>query len=210
MIRRLGGGILRVPIVIWYSMGVSALLVLLPLDPWTAEDDSFLPSAPEILAGLLFFAGLIWGAIYALVSLKRRPLQAALPLVIQGFTIWLLATVPFTSIKLDLDFRCNLKAREKIVAMVQSGVLKTRTAYSRDLIRLPPGYEHLSKGGGEVVVNDPDHPTMVLFFTFRGWTDNFAGFIYTAEDNPPHSMLGGEFKELEKKQPHWYWGSYWH
>ena len=80
---------------------------------------------------------------------------------------------------LDLDFKMHKTDREKVVSMVESGKLKENVPDSPSFIQLPKRYDHLSKGGGEVIAVQKGERLTILFFTYRGILDNFSGFVYS-------------------------------
>ena len=48
----------------------------------------------------------------------------------------------------------------------------------------------------------------IFFFTFRGILDNFSGFIYRSDDNPPlNGDFSGDFVEMKKLRSHWFWAA---
>jgi hypothetical protein len=58
-----------------------------------------------------------------------------------------------------------------------------------------------------VVQRDGDK-LKILFFTFRGVLDSFAGFVYTSDDSAPkNGDFAGEFIINRKVQDRWYYVS---
>lgn len=128
------------------------------------------------------------------------------PVAIQAVTILLVIFFPFTKIVLDLDFKLNKSEREKVIQMVENGTIKPNVSHDSTLICLPKKYQHLSKGGGEIVVEKKANSYLVLFFTYRGILDNFSGFVYVPNDQRPlKNNFDGDFKEIEKLDKNWYW-----
>jgi hypothetical protein len=128
------------------------------------------------------------------------------PLAIQTVTILLWLFFPFTQIVLNIDFTMNKAEREEVVAIVNSGALKPNVSHNDSLILLPEKYDHLSKGGGEVVVEKNGDSYTILFFTFRGILDSFSGFVYSPNDQrPSKNGFDGDYKEIERLDKNWYW-----
>ena len=128
------------------------------------------------------------------------------PVAIQVVTILLLLFFPFTRIILDLDFKLHKTEREKVIQMVENGTLKPNVSHDSTLIHLPKEYQHLSKGGGEIIVERNANSYSVLFFTYRGILDNFSGFVYVPNDQRPYKNdFDGDFKEIKKFYKNWYW-----
>lgn len=129
-----------------------------------------------------------------------------IPVAVQVVTILLLMFFPFTKIVLDLDFKTNKSEREKVVQMVENGTLIPNVSHDSTLLQLPKKYRHLSKGGGEIVVEKKATGYSVLFFTYRGILDNFSGFVYVPNDQKPlKNDFDGDFIEIEKLDKNWYW-----
>lgn len=157
---------------------------------------------------LLVFGFFIYITVRAIISLFKN--KNWKPIVIQVITILLLIFVPFNQIILDIDFKMNKSERERVVKMVKNGELKPNVSHNSSLIHLPKKYEHLSSGGGEIVVEKSGDSYNILFFTYRGIMDNFSGFVYTPRDKEPSKKeFDSNFKEVDKMDKNWYFvGSY--
>lgn len=102
---------------------------------------------------------------------------------------------------MDWEFHANKSDREEVVTLIEKEVIQPNVAHNKSLILLPEEYRNLSKGGGEIIVEDG----RVFFFTFRGILDNFSGFVYSPTDaNPRQGDFGGDVKEIVKLEKHWY------
>lgn len=157
---------------------------------------------------LFVFGFFIFITVLAIITLFKN--KDWKPIVIQVITILLLLIVPFNQIILDIDFKINKSEREQVVKMVENGELKPNISHDSSLIQLPKKYEHLSSGGGEIVVEKSGDGFNILFFTYRGLLDNFSGFVYTPNDQKPFkTAFDGDFKEIDKMEKNWYFvGSY--
>jgi hypothetical protein len=110
--------------------------------------------------------------------------------------------IDFTDLWLRAYFAVGRSGREEIVRQVQAGELRP-DAGSR-LIRLPAGYRWLSLDGGEIVV-DRDK---ILFFTFRGVLDHFAGFVYSPDGSmPTDDDFQGDYFLIRQMDVSWYYVS---
>ena len=58
--------------------------------------------------------------------------------------------------------------------------LKPNVSHNASLIHLPKEYKHLSKGGGEILVEKTGKDLNIVFYTNRGMLDNFSGIVVTA------------------------------
>lgn len=140
--------------------------------------------------------------ISIIVLFKKRDLK---PFVLQCIALLLLFLIPFNQIVIDLNFKMYKTNRIEVVEKIQDGTLQPNVSYNASLIRLPKEYDHLSSGGGEIIVEKHGETYSVLFFTYRGVLDNFSGFVYSPDDVEPNlDTFGGDFKEIEKIDEHWY------
>jgi hypothetical protein len=157
---------------------------------------------------LLVFGFFIFITILAIITLFKN--KDWKPIVIQVITILLLFFIPFNQIVLDIDFKLNKSKREEVVKMVEKGEIKPNVSYNSSLIHLPEKYQHLSSGGGEIVMKKSGDGYNILFFTYRGIMDNFSGFVYTPNDQKPSKKaFDSDSKDIEKMDKNWYFlGSY--
>ncbi len=160
---------------------------------------------PLLLAVKAALALLIVGAIvYWLIGLDD-PIWNAVPLAINIGALLIVLLVPFTAIWLDAEFRAHRDEYHQVVELVEAGAIQPESHY---LASLPPEYRHLSRGGGEIMIDTRDGVTRVFFFTFAGVLDNFSGFIYRSDDNPPQAGdFGADWQQVEQKRAHWYFGA---
>jgi hypothetical protein len=153
-----------------------------------------------LLGGLL--TPIIASVIHLIVNLKQRLSRAFQPLLVNLITLLLILFVPLTEIWLDLEFRLNWSGYNEVVQMVIEGTLEPDDI---GLVRLPAEYRHLSKGGGDIIVDSSDGTLSVFFFTFRGILDNYSGFMYRSNDTPPTGEYTiGDWRQVIRKRPHWY------
>lgn len=130
------------------------------------------------------------------------------PFGVQTFTILLLFLIPFNQIIIDIDFKANKSERNEVISKIKDGTFKPNVSYNSSLIHLPDEYEHLSKGGGDIVIEKQSESYSVLFFTFRGVLDGFSGFVYSPNDKKPQlGLFDGDFKEIVKIDENWYFVS---
>ena len=184
---------------------ISSLLVILNgFFQWSIMD--IITPFLMIPVWLLLFGFFIVVTVLAIIQLFKYKYWQ--PLAIQIVTILFLFYFPFTETMLDLDFKMHKADREKVVNMVQSGEIKYNVPDSPSLIRLPKQYDHLSKGGGEVIAVQTGEHYTILFFTFRGLLDNFSGFVYSPNGKKAiEKDLDEDFIEIKKYAENWYWVS---
>lgn len=188
------------------SLFVSHLVIVMQIIRWELVDilTPFIEPLLELLIVVGFFGVFCWSLLNFAVHITKSLHRALLPLAIQLITVLIVILVPFTKIVVTFDFIVNLKAREKVVEMVQSGQIEPYVSYNDDLMLLPKQYEHLSKGGRIIV---DDGTSKIFFFTFTGVLDNFSGFIYSEHGPPQSNDFNGDFVEIEKLRDHWYWAA---
>ena len=86
--------------------------------------------------------------------------------------------------------------RERIVARVEAGELKPNVSHNKNLIALGDREPNVSAGGNDIVVDETDEGTYVLFLTSRGLKHYFTGFLRVPPGGDPN-----KFFEFEDKPP---------
>jgi hypothetical protein len=154
---------------------------------------------------LLIFGYFGMITVFSIITLFKN--KVWIPITIQIVTFILFFTIPFTTIALDRNFEWNKSKREKIVQMVEKGVLKPNSSEDLPLIKLPSEYQFLSSGGGEIMLEKLGESYSIVFFTYRG-IGNFSGFVYTAKDQKPSKKsFGTELLEIDDMDKNWYFVS---
>lgn len=168
----------------------------------------------EILTSFLlpFVILILWAilGILVLISAVSIPFdfriyswKSLLPIIINGSTLLILLYVPFTSIYLNLEFLIKKAGYEQVVKMIENNQLQSSN--ETGLVTLPSNYKYLSRGGGEIIVDNSDGVTSVLFYTYRGILDNASGYMYRSNDIPPTPyFMAEDWKQIERKEPNWF------
>ncbi|BAU29816.1 hypothetical protein DFP93_112100 [Aneurinibacillus soli] len=179
----------------------SISLLLLAILQWELVD-FFTPFFMPViwLCAVIFFLVVAIASIS--IAVKEKVWK---PLLVQGVALSLYLFVPFTSIMISLDFYLYKSARQEVIRMVESQELRPTVSETSSLIHLPPKYERLSKGGGDIMVKKQGDKYALFFFTFRGMLDNFSGFMYVPSEQFPTDAFGGGFAEIQEIEKHWYW-----
>ena len=187
-----------------FSMASSIFLISLQIFRWNLMDifTPFFEPIIEITAILFILVTMIVAAVYFFINYKLKGVITALPLLIQLISLLILIFVPFTAIILKIDYNCNLEERQKVVSMIENGELALG---KNGLIQLPPDLKHLSKGGGEIMVDRKDGTLKVLFFTFRGILDSCAGWAYRSEGEPNRNDFNQDIHEWKKMKENWFY-----
>ncbi|WP_108512169.1 hypothetical protein [Bradyrhizobium algeriense] len=147
------------------------------------------------LVALVFFGGIVWSATL-LLNIRSGGAKFALPFLICALTLAILAYAPLHKIALEQNFRWYRQVRERIVARVEAGELKPNVSYNKNLIALGDREPNVSAGGNDIVVDETDEGTYVLFLTSRGLKHHFTGFLRVPPGGDPRL-----FFEFEDKPP---------
>ena len=146
------------------------------------------------LVALLFFGCIVWSATL-LVKIPTCGRKFALPFLICALTLAILAYAPLHRIALQQNFYWHRQNRERIVARVEAGELKPNVSYNKNLIALGDRGPNVSVGN-DIVVDEADEGTYVLFLTTRGLKHYFTGFLRVPPGGDPN-----KFFEFDDKPP---------
>ena len=146
------------------------------------------------LTALLFFGCCFWTATL-LLRVPRHGVKFAIPFLICAATLALLQYAPLHKVALQQNFQWHRADRERIVAQVESGELSPNVSYNQNLIALGDKDSGVS-AGTDIVIDDTDEGTYVLFLTSRGLKHYFAGFLRVPPGGDP-----AKFFEFDDKPP---------
>ena len=147
------------------------------------------------LAALVFCGCALWSATL-LLKIRSGGAKFALPFLICALTLAVLAYAPLQQIALQQNFGWHREDRERIVVRVEAGELKPNVDYNKNLIALGDREPNVSAGGNDIVVDETDEGTYVLFLTSRGLKHYFTGFLRVPPGGDPK-----KFFEFEDKPP---------
>ena len=147
------------------------------------------------LVALIFCGCALWSATL-LLRIRKAGLKFALPFLICASTLVVLIYAPLNKIALQQNFDWHRKIRERIVAQIEAGELKPNVSYNTSLIALGDREPNVSAGGNDIVVDETDEGTYVLFLTSRGLKHTFTGFLRVPPGGDPT-----KFFEFEDKPP---------
>ncbi len=171
---------------------------------WSLVDylNPFCMGALLLLSWVSLIIMIVASIIYLLFRIKKNITRAITPFIINVTTLLIICFVPFTEIWLELEFRLKWNDYNDVVKLVEEGQIE---ADKWGIALLPLEYRHTSRGGGEIIIDKRDGVTRIFFFTYRGILDNFSGYMYRSDDNPPQEFdFGGDWSQVEKKRPHWF------
>jgi len=147
------------------------------------------------LVALMFFGCGLWSATL-LTRVNRGGGKFAVPFFICALTLMILAWAPLQQIALQRNFDWHRTERERIVARVEAGDLKPNVDSNENLIALGDDAPNVSAGGNDIVVDQTDQGTYVLFLTSRGLKHTFTGFLHVPPGGDPK-----KFFEFDDKPP---------
>ena len=147
------------------------------------------------LTALSFFGCCVWSATL-LLRIRKGGMKFAVPFLICAATLALLQYAPLQKVALQQNFHWHRADRERIVARVEKGELKPNVSYNENLIALGDNEPNVSAGGNDIVVDQANEGTYVLFLTSRGLKHYFTGFLRVPPGGDPK-----KFFEFEDKPP---------
>lgn len=147
------------------------------------------------LAALTFIGCGLW-SMTLLLRIPRHGVKFAAPFLVYALTLALLEYAPLQAFALQQNFAWHRASRERIVARVEAGELKPNVDTNRNLIALGDGEANVSAGGNDIVVDQAEHGSYVLFLTSRGLKHHFSGFLRVPEGADPN-----DFFEFDDKPP---------
>ncbi len=138
--------------------------------------------------------------------LIRKPNKLGYIALVVNIVTSIYLLLPVTGFHIELNHYLNYFPRAKVVEMIKSGELESRTSRNR-FVDLPFMYSFTSGGGNVVVLENSEKRTEVFFFLFRGILDNFSGFVYTSDGYVTKEMGGFLSDVFDEKQfsDNWYW-----
>jgi hypothetical protein len=147
------------------------------------------------LTALLFFGCCVWTATL-LLRIPRGGIKFAIPFLICAVTLALLVYAPLQKVALQRNFYWHRADRERIVARIEAGELKPNVEYNKSMIALGDKEPNVSAGGNDIVVDQAERGSYVLFLTSRGLKHYFTGFLRVPPGADPK-----DFFEFDDKPP---------
>jgi hypothetical protein len=199
----------RPPPAFWFSL-IAGTSLLAVSAGWYELADALTPflAGPLLLLALALcvLAG-VWSLHYLLEWLGRDRLAAAPLLVVVG-ACCLMRVMGATHLVERIDFHVHRAERERVVALIEAGILVPNVAHNASLIHLPDDFPMVSKGGNEVVLEESGR--IVEFYTYRGiLSTGSSAFVYTADGEPPAVLIARHRRtRLVRLDEHWHWMSY--
>lgn len=161
------------------------------------------PILASLQLGLVAF---IFGSLlYLLLKAGENVKVAAVPLVINVGTLLIVRFVPFGSLWQELRFQGNMFRYEEVVQLVESGALLPDAG---GYATLPFRYRTLTNDGDTIRIETGDGVTHIFFYTGRPSLQNFSGYFYSSDNNPPQTgEFNGRWRYVVQKRPYWFYCS---
>ncbi|PIE80327.1 MAG: hypothetical protein CSA11_08390 [Chloroflexi bacterium] len=151
---------------------------------------------------IILFALILASFVYLAWQVGRGSLfVAAMPLLINIFTLIIIQFVPFAVIWEEMSFQANSNRYHKVVDWVESNRFQINPDGS---LALPFAYRGLSQGGQVWVENQGD-VTSVFFVSLRQSDNRMEGFIYRSDGQVPRDDFGGNWRYVAEKRPFWFY-----
>ncbi len=147
------------------------------------------------LMALTFIGCGLW-SMTLLLRIRKDGVKFASPFLIYALTLAALVYAPLQEIALQRNFAWHRTSRERIVARVEAGELKPNVDTNKNLIALGDGEPNVSAGGNDIVVDQAEKGSYVLFLTSRGLRHTFTGFLHVPAGAEPE-----DFFEFDDKPP---------
>jgi hypothetical protein len=178
------------------AIGISAFTLSVATFELAMADwpSGFVLLAVVPLIALVFFGCIVWSATL-LLKIRSDGAKFALPFLICALTLAILAYAPLHQIGLQQNFRSHRQDRERILARIEAGELKPNVSYNKNLIALGDREPNVS-ARNDIVVDETEEGTYVLFLTSRGLKHYFTGFLHVPPGGDPD-----KFFEFEDKPP---------
>ncbi len=151
---------------------------------------------------ILLFALILASIVYLVWQVGSGSLfVAAMPLLINLFTLIIIQFVPFAAVWEELNFQMNGNRYNRVVEMVEAGQLQTNPDGS---FELPFAYRGLSQSG-DILVENRNGTTSIFFISSRQSEHDVEGFIYRSDGQLPHDEFGGNWNFVAEKRPLWFY-----
>lgn len=169
-------------------------------------DASHLWNNPILASLQLGLVAFIFGALlYLLLKAGENVKVAAVPLVINVGTLLIVRFVPFGTLWQELRFQGNMLRYEELVQLVESGALQPD---ADGYAALPFRYRTLTNDGDTIRISTGDETIRIFFYTSRHSEQNFSGYFYSSDNNPPQTgEFNGRWRYVVQKRPYWFYCS---
>lgn len=181
-----------------------SMLILIILRYFTSEVPLFFIGIFFPAITLIILSVFIGTIVYIIKNTRRLKILSFIPFIIALAGILLILFMPFTQIKLNLDFYFYINEREEVVELIKNLKLQ---ANDNGYIVLPDEYKKTSKKGEVQIEKDNGTLKVVFYLSYSNFfNSNNIGYVYIADDI---ELVGNHFhnriSECSKITDNWYY-----
>ena len=104
-----------------------------------------------------------------------------------------------------MRFQLHQTEYNEVVQLVESGVIQPDAS---GYAELPFRYRALTRDGNTVRINQNEGVTRIFFYTRRHSSQNFTGYFYRSDNNPPQAgEFEGRWRYVDQERPYWFFCS---
>ena len=188
---------------IWFGViliGVTAVAHILASSSSLPGDN---PVTTSLQLGLV--ALIVGSLLYLMLRARDSVKLAAVPLVINIGTLLIVRFVPFGGLWQEMRFQSHWADYNEVVRLVESGVIQ---ADEQGFATLPSRYRALVHDGSAIRIDKSDGITRIFYYTKYQSQQNFSGYFYRSDDNPPQpDDFNGRWRYVVQKRPSWFYCS---
>jgi hypothetical protein len=186
---------------LWFGAGLVGITAVTSIITFQSGGISGATAVAETFRIILFALILASGGYLAWQIGSGSLFVAAMPLLINVFTLIIIQFVPFAVVWEEIHFQVNGNKYNKVVEMVETGQLQASPDGS---MPLPFSYRGLSHGGHAQIENR-NGVTSIFFISSRQSANNMEGFMYKSDGQLPHDEFGGNWRYVAEKRPLWFY-----
>lgn len=162
---------------------------------------------------IVVFVGILFLVFYAIAQLISsfyyKTSWQAIAIILFGLAVHL--WVPFSHIAVLIDFKTKQAERTEWIATWQQQTAQNLRVSKR--VQYIDEDQNLSNGAKQIIVEQFDSSYGIFFYTYRGWSSHFSGFVYLKEDRIPQGIILHQSnesfifehpKEIKRMAAHWY------
>ena len=186
---------------LWFGAGLVGITAVASIITFQSGGVSGATAVTEMFRFILFALILASGVYLVWRTSSGSLFLAAMPLLINVFTLIIIQFVPFAAVWEEMRFQMNSSRYNRVVEQVESGQLQPD---ANGNVRLPSSYRGISRGG-RILVETRGGVTSILFFSTAQSGANVAGYLYRSDGALPRDEFGGNWRYVVEKRPFWFY-----
>lgn len=184
-----------------------SMLILIILRYFTSEVPLFFIGIFFPVIPLIILSVFIGTIVYIIKNIRLLKILAFIPFIIASAGILLILFMPFSQIKILVNFYRNIGDRERIVESIKNSELEVN---ENGYAVLPRQNKDASLEGG-VGIDKDDGILKIIFYTNHSdewFTENASGYIYVTDDIELNgNYFNSEINKCVKITDNWYYCS---